>query len=122
MAGDGCIIGFDKTAQQWSKLPAKSTRKPQFYRSVLNLTGKIYSNSIWRVNTTSLSSGSVWVNGHNLGRYPEKIKINGMYIPDCWLKPGKNTVVIFDENGVLPTQVAIRAETAAGRDTQSLQF
>ena len=121
-AGDGCIVGFDKSARGWSKLPAKSSRKPQFYKTTLNLSGCTYSNVIWRVITTSLSSGSVWVNGHNLGRYPEKIKINGMYIPDCWLKPGKNTIVIFDENGVLPTKVSIRAEAAASRDTQTLQF
>jgi len=121
-AGDGCVISFDKSARGWSKLPAKSSRKPQFYKTTLNLSGYIYSNVIWRVITTSLSSGSVWVNGHNLGRYPEKIKINGMYIPDCWLKPGKNTIVIFDENGVLPTKVSIRAEAAASRDTQTLQF
>jgi len=121
-AGDGCVIGFDKNTQGWSKLPAKSSRKPQFYKTTLNLSGYTYSNVIWRVITTSLSSGSVWVNGHNLGRYPEKIKINGMYIPDCWLKPGKNTVVIFDENGALPTKVSIRAEAAASRDTQTLQF
>jgi len=120
--GDGCVPGFNDTAKPWAKLPAKSLRKPQFYRSILNLDAKTYSKAIWRVITTSLSSGSVWVNGHNLGRYPEKIKINGMYIPNCWLKPGKNTVVIFDENGVLPTKVAIKAEAAAGRDTQTLQF
>ncbi|WP_214072810.1 beta-galactosidase [Mucilaginibacter sp. dw_454] len=120
--GDGCIIGFDNEKQQWPKLPATTSRKPQFYRSTLNLTGQKYSNAIWRVNTTSLSSGSVWVNGHNLGRYPEKIKVSGMYLPNCWLKPGKNTVVIFDENGVLPNKVAIEAEEAAGRDTQTLQF
>ncbi|HWZ36556.1 MAG TPA: beta-galactosidase, partial [Mucilaginibacter sp.] len=121
-AGDGCVIGFDKDVQGWSKLPAKSSREPQFYKATLNLDTKTYSNAIWRVITTSLSSGSVWVNGHNLGRYPEKIKINGMYIPGCWLKPGKNTVVIFDENGVLPVKVSIKAEAAASRDTQTLQF
>ncbi|MFD2873314.1 beta-galactosidase [Mucilaginibacter ximonensis] len=121
-AGDGCVIGFDKSVQGWTRLPAKSLHKPQFYRAALNLSSQIYSNTIWRVITTSLSSGSVWVNGHNLGRYPEKIKINGMYIPNCWLKPGKNTIVIFDENGMLPNKVSIKAEVAASRDTQTLQF
>ncbi|GAA4099502.1 beta-galactosidase [Mucilaginibacter panaciglaebae] len=122
VTGDGCVIGFANSDLGWSELPARPTNRPQFYKSVLNLAGKTYSNAIWRVNTTSLSSGSVWVNGHNLGRYPEKIKISGMYIPNCWLKPGKNTLVIFDENGVLPTGVAVEAETAASRETQSLQF
>ncbi len=122
VAGDGCVINFTNNTQGWSKLPVKSSRKPQFYKSILNLSDKTYSNAIWRVNTTSLSNGSVWVNGHNLGRYPEKIKINGIYIPQCWLKTGNNTIVIYDENGALPNKVSIEAEVAASRDTQTLQF
>jgi beta-galactosidase len=122
VAGDGCVINFNNNTTGWYKLPVKSSRKPQFYRSVLNLSNKIYSNAIWRVNTTSLSYGSVWVNGHNLGRYPEKIKINGMYIPKCWLKTGSNAIVIYDENGVPPNKVSIEAEAAASRDTQTFQF
>mgnify|MGYP003735469911 CR=1 FL=1 len=106
----------------WLTLPAVSANKPQFFRATLNFSPSKQSHAIWRVNTTSLSAGSVWVNGHNLGRYPEKIKINGMYIPECWLKPGKNDLVIFDENGVLPTKVAVEAEQAASRDIQTLQF
>jgi beta-galactosidase len=106
----------------WQQLPAKSLNRPQFFRAALNLSAQQYSNTIWRVNTTSLSYGSVWVNGHNLGRYPEKIKINGMYIPACWLKPGKNTLVIYDEAGVLPNDVRIEAEQAASREIQTLQF
>jgi len=97
---------------------------PAFYQTTFAAVppGKLGAHPILRVNYRGLSRGTIWVNGHNLGRYPEKIKINGMYIPDCWLKPGKNTIVIFDENGVLPTKVSIRAEAAASRDTQTLQF
>ncbi|MDB5001995.1 MAG: hypothetical protein JWQ34_220 [Mucilaginibacter sp.] len=106
----------------WKHLPAKLPKLPHLYRTTLNLSAGKQSYAIWRVNTTSLSYGSVWVNGHNLGRYPEKIKINGMYIPECWLKPGSNTIVIYEENGVPPNKVSIEAEVAASRDTQTLQF
>jgi len=106
----------------WEPLPAKLSKLPHLYRSTLNLPAGKQSYAIWRVNTTSLSYGSVWVNGHNLGRYPEKIKINGMYIPECWLKTGSNAIVIYDENGVPPNKVSIEAEAAASRDTQTLQF
>ncbi|MES2426839.1 MAG: beta-galactosidase [Bacteroidota bacterium] len=121
--GEGCVIHFTDPQQKgWTALPATAANKPNFFRTTLNFLPSKQSNTIWRVNTTSLNSGSVWVNGHNLGRYPEKIKIGGMYIPECWLKPGKNDIVIFDENGVLPTNVVVEAEQAASRDIQVLQF
>jgi beta-galactosidase len=58
------------------------------------------------------------VNGHNLGRYPETIPAPGVYIPECWLKPGENanTLVLYDESGSLPDQVRIQPEAAASRD------
>jgi beta-galactosidase len=120
--GDGCVITLAATAEEWKAMPAKNLNSPHFYRNTLNLPAFNSSNPQWRVNTTSLSSGSVWINGHNLGRYPEKIRINGMYIPECWLMPGKNSIVVFDENGILPGKVTIEAEEAAGRDIQILQF
>lgn len=119
--------------QKYSQVPKKNSfgslwiqqppyNSPTLYRASLNLPVSKQSYNIWRVNTTSLSYGSVWVNGHNLGRYPEKIKINGMYIPECWLKAGANTIVIYDENGVSPKDVRIEAEQAASRDIQTLDF
>jgi beta-galactosidase len=109
-------------ASGWKPLTAKGANTPHLYRTTLNLPAIKNSNTIWRVNTTSLSYGSVWVNGHNLGRYPEKIKIGGHYIPECWLKPGANSIVIYDENGVSPRKVTIEAEVAASRDVQAVQF
>lgn len=78
------------------------------------------AHPIWRVVTTGLGHGSVWVNGHNLGRYPEKVPINGLYIPECWLVNGKNTLMIYDEDGKTPEQVKIESEIAAGRDVTTL--
>ena len=106
----------------WKLVPLKSPCRPQFYRTTFYLPALKGIHPIWRVNTTSLSYGSVWVNGHNLGRYPEKIKISGMYIPECWLKTGNNKIVIYEENGELPGKVAIEAEIAASRDIQYLRF
>jgi beta-galactosidase len=75
---------------------------------------------IYRVLTDSLSAGCVYVNGHNLGRYPEKIPVKGLYIPECWLLKGENTLTIFDENAMSPARVSIAVEQAASRrDTQT---
>jgi beta-galactosidase len=56
------------------------------------------------------------VNGHNLGRYPEKIPVKSLYIPECWLRQGRNKIVVYDEAGLRPDQVTIRAEDSASRD------
>ena len=66
--------------------------------------------------TKSLSRGTAWLNGHNLGRYPEKIRCPGMYLPECWLKDGENTLVIFDETGASPHDVKLEIEKAASRE------
>ena len=58
----------------------------------------------------------MWLNGHNLGRYPEKIKAPGLYLPECWLKEGENMLVVFDEEGAPITPVKLEVETAASRE------
>lgn len=76
---------------------------------------------IFRIKTEGLSYGSVWVNGHNLGRYPERIAAPGTYIPECWLISGINTLVIYDEDGNRPDQVTIQIEESASRNIVRLQ-
>jgi beta-galactosidase len=61
-----------------------------------------------------MGHGSVWVNSHNLGRYPERIPAHGLYIPECWLSTN-NTLVIFDEDGRTPQGVTIQSEPEASR-------
>ncbi|MEZ2338067.1 beta-galactosidase [Mucilaginibacter sp. RCC_168] len=106
----------------WSKLaPKTSFSGPQFFRSQFTVPQPKGKHLIWRVHTDGLSYGSVWINSHNLGRYPEKIGNIGMYIPECWLKAGINQVVVYDENGNRPDKVSIRSEKKAGRITYTLQ-
>jgi beta-galactosidase len=115
--GPGEISG----QQGWHPLGKMNVNSPRLYKATFNMP-TVQSGTVWRVNTTSLSYGSVWVNGHNLGRYPEKIKIGGHYIPSCWLKQGANLLVIYDEYGARPGKVIIEAETGAGRDVQVVKF
>ena len=49
-------------------------------------------------------SGHVWLNGHNLGEAPQS---EPLYMPECWLKDGENTLVIFDMNGNSPKGVEL---------------
>ena len=95
---------------------------PAFYRATFETVppGKTGPHPILRVATTGLSRGFVWLNGHNLGRYPEKVPIDGLYLPECWLKSGRNALVIFDEEGHQPKQVKLWIEQAASRIVVSM--
>ena len=115
-------VGDFAAATGWKPMEdAETTGMPYFFR--VNFDAPAYNgiqHPIWRVVTKGLGHGSVWVNGHNLGRYPEKIPINGLYIPECWLKAGSNELVIYDEDGKKPLGVTIEAEIAASRDEEVL--
>ena len=41
--------------------------------------------------------GIVFVNGHNLGRFWSVGPQQTLYLPGCWLKKGKNQVVVFEQ-------------------------
>ncbi len=43
--------------------------------------------------------GLVWINGHEIGRFWEIGPQQTLYVPGCWLKKGKNEVVVFDIKG-----------------------
>jgi beta-galactosidase len=90
---------------------------PKFFRTTFDAPplSTLGAHPIWRVIMMGMGHGSVWVNGHNLGRYPEKIPVSGLYIPECWLS-AKNTLVIYDEDGRSPQDVTIHSELAASRD------
>jgi beta-galactosidase len=112
-------VGDPAGIMDWRLLPiGTACVGPCWYRSVFIIPGYGVSGAhpIWRVHTEGLGHGSVWVNGHNLGRYPEKTNAPGLYIPECWLKAGRNTLIILDDDGRSPDAVSVQAEVAAGRD------
>jgi beta-galactosidase len=112
--------GNPNSTTGWQTLGSATFNGPQFFKTTFTAPppGMAGTNPMWRATTTGLSRGSVWVNGHNLGRYPEKTPAPGVYIPECWLNAGANanTLVIYDEQGNRPTQVAVQPETGASRD------
>ena len=73
------------------------------------------------LRTTGLSSGSAWVNGHNIGRFSGNTLL---YVPESWLTTD-NTLVIYDASGNSPTGAKLEyiesraryaTSTAAGGD------
>jgi beta-galactosidase len=118
--------GIPNSTTGWQALSDGTTFSgPQFFKTTFTAappetTG---TDPMWRVTTSGLSRGSVWVNGHNLGRYPETTPAPGLYVPECWLKagPNANTLVIYDEEGHLPTRINVQPEPGASRDTVLFQ-
>jgi beta-galactosidase len=98
--------------------PTNTQGIPAFYQATFNTKppGETGAHPILRVNYRGLTRGMIWVNGHSLGRYPEKIHIDSLYIPECWLKAGDNVLTIFDETGAIPDQIALTVEQAASRE------
>ncbi len=104
----------------WSA-PAAANGAPAYYRTHLQLDRAPEPGATYRYDTTGLSAGSVWLNGHNLGRYPEILKgCPGIWLPPCWMKAGDNSLVIFDEQGNPPDQTSVQLEASASRHRLAL--
>jgi beta-galactosidase len=65
---------------------------PAFHRGTFTLSKAADTY----LDTSKLSKGFVWVNGHNLGRTWSIGPQKSLYLPAPWLKAGRNEVVVFD--------------------------
>lgn len=68
---------------------------PAYYKAAFHLD---------RVGDTFLDmstwgKGMVWVNGHAIGRFWEIGPQQTLYMPGCWLKKGKNEILVLDLKG-----------------------
>lgn len=97
-------------------------KSPAFFQTTFTAqSSRVGPNPILRFDTATLSRGTIFLNGHCLGRYPSTLKDDrkplGMYLPECWFAPdGKNTLVVFEEEGRSPAQAQIQVEMAASRE------
>lgn len=81
-----------------SYIPTVIGNLPAYYKASFNLnkTGDTY------LDMRTWGKGLVWVNGHCIGRFWEVGPQQTLYLPGCWLKKGKNEIVVLDITG--PTQ------------------
>ena len=126
IGGEAKYTAQDTNSANWRTLDraisanapaAAPTLSPTFYRAEFTAAPPAPAgpHAVLRVTLDGLSRGFIWLNGHNLGRYPEKVPINSLYLPECWLNKGGNSLVIFDEEGNAPTKVHIVPEAASSR-------
>ena len=66
-----------------------------YYRGFFNLkrVGDTY------LNMESFGKGQVYVNGHAIGRFWHIGPQQTLYLPGCWLKKGRNEVIVLDVEG-----------------------
>ncbi|HTV46840.1 MAG TPA: beta-galactosidase [Phycisphaerae bacterium] len=76
---------------------------------------------VFRLAWGNLSGGYVWLNGHNLGRYPDSVMQMGIYLPSCWINEGANSLVVLDETGQSLDGVHLVTERVASRQEIVLQ-
>lgn len=93
-------IGLYDIAQA-NALSGKET-KPGYYRGFfsINKVGDTF------INMEAFGKGQVYVNGHALGRFWHIGPQQTLYVPGCWLKKGKNEVIVLDVVGLKNEAVA----------------
>lgn len=66
--------------------------KPAWYKGTfeVNQPGDTF------LDVSTWGKGMVWVNGHNLGRFWKIGPQQTLYLPGCWMKKGKNEIIILD--------------------------
>lgn len=69
--------------------------QPTYYSATFNLKniGDTY------LDMSSWGKGLVWINGHCLGRFWNVGPQQTLFLPGCWLKKGKNEIIVLDITG-----------------------
>lgn len=84
-----------KTADtfSFSKNTDQKTGHPALYkgRFTLQQLGDTY------LDMRTFGKGFVFLNGHHLGKYWNIGPQQTLYVPACWLRKGRNEIVVFDE-------------------------
>ena len=80
--------------------------KPGYHRGYFNLK-KVGDTFL---NFETWGKGQVYVNGHAMGRIWSIGPQQTLYVPGCWLKKGKNEVIVLDVVGPRETVVWGQAE------------
>ena len=88
-----------QTAVKALAMPTNKMRglqtKAGYYRGYFNIK-KVGDTFI---NMEAFGKGQVYVNGHALGRFWQIGPQQTLYLPGCWLKKGKNEVIVLDVVG-----------------------
>ena len=76
-------------------VPSDGKKALGYYRGYFNLK-KVGDTFL---NFETWGKGQVWVNGHAMGRIWSIGPQQTLYVPGCWLKKGKNEIIVLDVVG-----------------------
>jgi len=102
----GCVPGIAVTRNYEESAQLAEFMKPGYHRGYFNLK-KVGDTFL---NFETWGKGQVYVNGHALGRFWRIGPQQTLYVPGCWLKKGKNEVIVLDVVGPKETVVWGQAE------------
>jgi beta-galactosidase len=74
------------------RFAAERSDAPHFQRGYFEVDRRADSF----LDVSSLGKGTLWVNGHHLGRFWNIGPQRSLYLPGVWLKRGRNEVIAFD--------------------------
>ena len=98
------LAGRELTNWDVFTLPMSSVPHPRFIASAATTAGPAFYHGTFRLSrvadtfldTRGWGKGTVWVNGHQLGRIWGIGPQRTLYLPSPWLRRGNNDVVVFD--------------------------
>ncbi len=90
--------------EPWQNGEPREEGQPTFWKCSFNYQQPKGMQQTIGLVTDGLTSGHVWLNGHNLGECPQTVL---MYMPECWLKEGSNDLVVFDMSGAKPEHLKL---------------
>ncbi len=89
-------MGEKNIPVSFAKNSAAVVNQPGFYKGYFSTE----SNADTYLDLSKWKKGLVWVNGICIGRFWNIGPTQTMFVPGCWLKKGKNEVMVFDMHGV----------------------
>jgi beta-galactosidase len=113
----GLLINDVPVTGNWQMFKMPFDRQPETGKyPVKNVPDRpvLYSGSFELAQTgdtfldmSAWGKGIVFVNGYNLGRYWKIGPQQTLYLPGCWLKKGKNKIVVFEQlNENIKTEIS----------------
>lgn len=90
-----------KRCNNGASMGLKLDSRAGYYRGFFNLkkTGDTF------INMETWGKGLVYINGHAIGRFWSIGPQQTLYVPGCWLKKGRNEIVVLDVAGPVMTEI-----------------
>ena len=93
--------------ERWQMYPLPMTNPAAIHFTKAACSGPCFYRGLFTVDhpadtfldTSNITKGQLWVNGHAMGRFWKIGPQKTLYVPGPWLKAGRNEVIVFDVDG-----------------------